>query len=85
MDFGQVDVTHVVGRVVVADLPAGPVDAFDFDGRVGRDGGVGGVVGVPAVLGGGGVRLERGGTGDGVRTWRHSCSAAGLSRETFAA
>lgn len=34
MDFGEIDVQHVVGRVVVADLTAGPVQAFDFDGFV---------------------------------------------------
>lgn len=28
---GQVDVSHVVGAVVVLDLPAGPVGAFDLD------------------------------------------------------
>jgi hypothetical protein len=50
VDFREVDIPHVVGRVVVADLSAGPVDAFDFDDFVGGDGGVGGVGGVPAVL-----------------------------------
>lgn len=29
---GQVDVQHVLGAVVVFDLAAGPVDAFDLDG-----------------------------------------------------
>lgn len=28
---GEIDVPHVVGAVVVADLAAGPVDAFDLD------------------------------------------------------
>lgn len=30
VDLGQVDVLHVVGAVVVADLAARPVDAFDL-------------------------------------------------------
>lgn len=34
MDFSEIDVQHVVGRVVVADLAACPVKAFDFDGFV---------------------------------------------------
>lgn len=38
VDLGQVDVAHVVGAVVVADLPAGPVEAFDLDGFAGLDG-----------------------------------------------
>jgi hypothetical protein len=42
MDLGEVDVLDVVGAVVVADLPAGPIDAFDFDDFVGRDAGDGG-------------------------------------------
>jgi hypothetical protein len=46
----QVDVAHVVCGVVVADLAAGPVDAFDFDDFVGLDSGVGRVVWVPSVL-----------------------------------
>jgi hypothetical protein len=35
----QVDVEHVVSAVIVADLAAGPVDAFDFDRLVDGDGG----------------------------------------------
>ena len=31
VDLGQIDVLHVVGRVVVANLTSGPVDAFDLD------------------------------------------------------
>ena len=31
MDLREVDVLHVVGAVVVADLTACPVDAFDLD------------------------------------------------------
>lgn len=31
MDAGEIDILHVVGAVVVADLAAGPVDAFDLD------------------------------------------------------
>ena len=31
VDFGEVDVLDVVGAVVVLDLPARPVDAFDLD------------------------------------------------------
>lgn len=31
VDLGEIDVLHVVGAVVIADLTAGPVDAFDFD------------------------------------------------------
>lgn len=34
MDLGEIDVQHVVGGVVVADLAACPVEAFDFDGFV---------------------------------------------------
>lgn len=41
MDLGEVDVADVVGRVIVADLAARPIYAFDFDGFVGGDGGVG--------------------------------------------
>lgn len=41
VDLGEVDVADVVGGVVVADLPACPVYAFDFDGFVGGDRGVG--------------------------------------------
>lgn len=38
VDFGQVDVSDVVCRVVVADLAAGPVEAFDFDDLAVGDG-----------------------------------------------
>ena len=38
VDAGEVDVFDVVGAVVVADLAAGPVDAFDFDDFVVFDG-----------------------------------------------
>jgi hypothetical protein len=50
MNLGEIDIPHVVGGVVVANLAAGPVDTFDLDGFTGSDGGVGGVVWVPAVL-----------------------------------
>lgn len=50
MDLGQVDVLDVVGGVVVFDLAAGPVEAFDFDDFVVGDGAAEGDVGVPAVL-----------------------------------
>lgn len=42
VDLGQVDVTYVVGAVVIADLPAGPVEAFDLDGFPWLDGADGG-------------------------------------------
>ena len=38
MNLAQVDVADVVGRVVVFDLAAGPVDTFDFDGLAVFDG-----------------------------------------------
>ena len=50
MDFGEVNILHVVGAVVVTNLATCPVDAFDFDGLVLREGGNAGDVGVPAVL-----------------------------------
>lgn len=50
MDLGQVDVPHVVCRIVVADLPARPVDALDLDGLTVRDGAGEGNVRVPSVL-----------------------------------
>lgn len=50
MYLREIHVLDVVGAVVVADLAAGPVDAFDFDGFVLLDGAEGGVFGVPAVL-----------------------------------
>lgn len=31
MRSGEVDVSHVVGTVVVLDLAASPIDALDFD------------------------------------------------------
>ena len=31
MDFCEIDVPDIVGRVIVADLAAGPVDTFDLD------------------------------------------------------
>ena len=31
MNLGQIDVLHVVGAVVILDLPTCPVDAFDLD------------------------------------------------------
>ena len=31
VNLGQIDVLHVIGTVVIADLAAGPVDALDFD------------------------------------------------------
>ena len=31
MDLGQIDVLHVIGTVIVLDLPTCPVDAFDLD------------------------------------------------------
>jgi hypothetical protein len=31
VDFGQVDISDVICRVVVADLAAGPVEALDLD------------------------------------------------------
>jgi len=31
MDFGEVDIPNIVCGVVVADLAAGPVNAFDLD------------------------------------------------------
>jgi hypothetical protein len=42
VDLGQVDVLDVVGRVVVADLPAGPVETFDLDDFVVGDAADGG-------------------------------------------
>jgi hypothetical protein len=41
VDAAEVDVFDIVGGVVVADLAAGPVYAFDFDDFVVFDGGVG--------------------------------------------
>lgn len=38
MHFGEINIQHVVGGVVVADLSACPVEAFDFDGFVVADG-----------------------------------------------
>jgi hypothetical protein len=43
MNLGQIDIADVVGRVVVLDLAAGPVDTLDldrlavFDGTRGRN------------------------------------------------
>lgn len=31
MHLRQVDIAHVVGRIIVLDLPARPVDTLDFD------------------------------------------------------
>ena len=31
VDLGEIDVLHVIGAIVIADLAPGPVDAFDFD------------------------------------------------------
>ena len=31
MDLREVDVLHIIGAIIVADLSAGPVDAFDLD------------------------------------------------------
>lgn len=42
VNLGQVDVAHVVGAVVVADLAARPVEAFNLDRLAGLDGGDGG-------------------------------------------
>jgi len=39
---GEVDVADVVGRVIVADLPARPVDAFNLDRFAVLDGAAGG-------------------------------------------
>jgi hypothetical protein len=50
MDLCQVDVAHVVCRVVVADLATGPVYAFDLYNLVVLDSSVRWVVWVPAVL-----------------------------------
>jgi hypothetical protein len=50
MDLGEVDIAHVICRVIVADLATSPIYAFDLDGFTGFDGAVGGVLGVPAVL-----------------------------------
>jgi hypothetical protein len=58
VDLGEVHVAHVVCAVVVADLAAGPVNAFDLDNFAGRDAREGGVVRVPAVLRRG-VSIER--------------------------
>lgn len=42
VDLSEIDVLNVVGGVVVFDLPAGPVETFDFDYFVVGDFGVGG-------------------------------------------
>jgi hypothetical protein len=42
MDPGQINIAHVIRRVIVADLAAGPVDAFNLDGLAILDGAVGG-------------------------------------------
>ena len=47
----QIDVAHVVGAVVVDDLPARPVQAFDDEVRAGPHRGSRRNVGVPAVVG----------------------------------
>ena len=42
MDLGEVDIAHVIGAVVVADLPTCPIHAFDLDDFIvlnGADGG----------------------------------------------
>ena len=31
MNLGQIDVLHVIGAVIILDLPACPVDTFDLD------------------------------------------------------
>jgi hypothetical protein len=50
MDLCQIDIAHIVCRVIVADLATSPVDAFDFDDFVGFNGSVRGILGVPTVL-----------------------------------
>lgn len=42
VDLREIDVFDVVGRIVVLDLAAGPVETFDFDDFVVGDFGVGG-------------------------------------------
>src|SRR5690606_38856195 len=51
----EVDVAHVVGRVVVADLPVRPLPALDAELRAGTDGGGRRDVGVPPVVAGNGL------------------------------
>jgi hypothetical protein len=90
MDFGKVNVAHIVGGVVIANLAAGPVHAFDLDDFVGLDGSICGVVRMPSVLSLDiSIYFRRQSMmsiyGRVSHTWRHSCSAAGLSSETFAA
>jgi hypothetical protein len=50
MDLREIDIAHVVGGIIVADLAAGPVDAFDFDDFAGRDFCEARIIRVPAVL-----------------------------------
>jgi hypothetical protein len=83
MDLGQVDVLDVVGGVVVFDLAAGPVEAFDFDDFVVGDGAAEGDVGVPAVLPVVLLVLVR--HVDEKHTCRYGCSLGSLSRSTFKA
>jgi hypothetical protein len=40
VDLGQVNVSHVISRVVVSNLPAGPVDALDLYNLIILDGAV---------------------------------------------
>ena len=50
VDFGQVNVADVICRVIVADLTACPIYAFNLDGFTRFDRAVGRVLGMPAVL-----------------------------------
>jgi hypothetical protein len=29
VNFGEIDVAHIIGAVIILDLPAGPIEAFD--------------------------------------------------------
>lgn len=37
MNSGEIHISHIVGAVIVSDLSAGPVHAFDLDGFAGDD------------------------------------------------
>jgi hypothetical protein len=50
MDFGQVNIDNVVCAIIVADLAARPVHAFDFRGGVERDRGDGRDVWMPTIM-----------------------------------
>jgi hypothetical protein len=96
----EIDIPNVVCRVVIPDLAAGPVDAFNFHSFVVFDGAAEGycrrISGRDAFARFEGSyhldandsvddQLPMGANIDYMLTCRHSCSAAGLSKDTLAA